>query len=83
MRRGIIAVGLASLLSFATPVYAADLTMPVKAPPPAAAPPPPVFEWWPALLLIPFAAAAVCLAVCQDNDRPGPVSAGGPFPGPI
>ena len=81
MRRGIIAVGLACLLSFAAPVHAADLTMPVKAPPPVAAPPPPVFEWWPLLLLIPV---AVCIAVCSQHDeRPVPVSAGGPFPGRI
>jgi hypothetical protein len=81
MRRGIIAVGLACLLSFSAPVYAADLGMPVKAPPPAAAPPPPVFEWWPLLFLIPI---GVCIAVCgQDDDRPAPVSAGGPFPGRI
>ena len=79
MRRKILAIGMAWLLSFMAPVYAADLTMPVKAPPPAVAPPPPEFEWWPALLLIPFAAVAVCAAVCShDNERP--VSAGGPFP---
>ena len=76
MRRGILAVGLAFLLSFSAPVHAADLVMPVKAPPPVVEAPPPVFEWWPLLLLIPV---AVCIAVCsQDNERP--VSAGGPFP---
>ena len=79
MRRGIISIGLAFLLSFSAPVYAADLGMPVKAPPPAEAPPPPVFEWWPLLLLIPI---GVCIAVCgHHEDRPPPVSAGGPFSG--
>ena len=79
MRRGILAVGLACLLSFSAPVYAADLGMPVKAPPPAAEPAPVAFEWWPLLLLIPI---GVCIAVCShhDHETPPPVSAGGPFP---
>ncbi len=61
--RGILAMGVAVLLSVTAPVYAADLEMPVKAPPP-----PPVapveFDWWPLLLLIPI---AVCIAECPSH----------------
>ena len=79
MRSKIVAIGLACLLSFAAPVYGADLVMPVKAPPPVVAPPPVAFEWWPLLFLIPV---AVCIAVCsQHEDRP--VSPGGGFRGGI
>jgi hypothetical protein len=75
MRRSILAVGLACLLSVTAPVYAADLGMPVKAPPPVEAPPP-VFDLWPLLLLIPI---GVCAAVCfRHGEEVVPVSAGAP-----
>jgi len=67
MRRSILAIGLALLLTFTTvvrPVSAAD--MPVKAPPP-----PPVeaveFCWWCLLLLVPV---IVCIAgACHHHEE--------------
>jgi hypothetical protein len=80
MRRIILAIGLACLLSFTSvtaPVTAADLTMPVKAPPPP--PPAEVVEFcWPCVLLA--AGAIACIALCfrHDEDRFVPVSPGAP-----
>jgi hypothetical protein len=75
MRRSILAIGLALLLSFTTvirPVSAAD--MPVKAPPPPA----PVvaeFCWLCLLVLIPI---GLCIAFCDDDDDRPAVSPGAP-----
>ena len=89
MRRRILAIGLACLLSvtsFASvtaPASAADLVMPVKAPPP---PPPVVAEFcWPCLL---FAAGIIggvlCAVLCHGHDNNiQPVSPGGPSVQPI
>lgn len=82
MRRGILAIGLACLLSFTTftsftaPVSAADLTMPVKAPPlpPEAAP----VEFCYACLLI-LVPIGLCIAFCnRHNNEVVPISAGAP-----
>jgi hypothetical protein len=76
--RGIIAIGLAGLLSFTSltgSVSAADLTMPVKAPPPAEAPPP-EFCWPCLLVLVPI---VVCIAddnVCPRGHEDRPVTSG-------
>jgi hypothetical protein len=76
MRRSILAMGLAFLLSFSAPLHAADLGMPVKAPPPVEAPPP-VVDLWPLLLLIPI---GVCAAVCFRHHKDVQcVSGGGCF----
>jgi hypothetical protein len=85
MRR-ILAVGSAALLAFTvttTPLSAADLGMPTKAPiykAPEAAPE--VFDWWPLLLL---AAVGIPLGLCiaevicpQSCSKP--VSGGGTVP---
>jgi hypothetical protein len=78
MRRRIIAIGLASLLtitSITAPASAAD--MPLKAPPPPVEPAPVVFEWWPLLFLIPV---GLCIAFCGKKDhRTECVSPGGCF----
>ena len=89
MRRSILAIGLACLLSVTSvtsvtaPASAADLVMPLKAPPP---PPPVVAEFcWPCLL---FAAGviggALCAALCHGHhNEVQPVSPGGPTVQPI
>ena len=69
MLRRIMAVGSAALLAFTvatTPVYAADLGMPTKAPVYKAEPAPVVEEFcWPCVLaLLAAAGLGVCLAEC-------------------
>jgi hypothetical protein len=82
MRRSILAIGLACLLSFTSftsftaPVSAADLTMPVKAPPPPEAAP---VEFCYACLLI-LVPIGLCIAFCNRNHENLPLSAGAPDP---
>jgi hypothetical protein len=79
MRRGILAIGLALVLSFTAiirPVSAAD--MPLKAPPP---PPPVVAEFcWPCILIAAgIIGGALCAALCHHgNNNIQPVSPGAP-----
>jgi hypothetical protein len=87
MRRQILAVGSAALLAFTvttTPLSAADLGMPTKAPiykaPVEAAPV--VFDWWPLLLL---AAVGIPLGLCIaevicPQECTKPVTGGGTVP---
>ena len=68
MRRRLFAVGLAGLLAFnatATPLFAADLGMPLKAPPIVAPPPEDVTP----ILIAAAAAAAIgaCIALCFEQ----------------
>ena len=74
MRRRIIAIGLAGLLAFnatATPVFAADLGMPLKAPPIVA--PPPEVDWLPlAAAALIATGVALCIALCEENHGPTP-----------
>ena len=76
MRRSILAIGLACLLSFTSftaPVSAADLTMPVKAPPPPEAAP---VEFCYACLLI-LVPIGLCIAFCNRHGHENvPVSPG-------
>jgi hypothetical protein len=86
MRRRILAVGSAILLGFTvttTPLSAADLGMPTKAPiykaPVEAAP---VFDWWPLLFI---AAIGIPLGLCIaevicPNNCTTPVTGGGTVP---
>lgn len=72
MRRGILAIGLALLLSFTAiirPVSAAD--MPLKAPPP---PPPVVAEFcWPCILIAAgIIAGVICAVECPGHKNPPP-----------
>ena len=75
MRRSILAIGLACLLSFTSftaPVSAADLTMPVKAPPPPEAAP--EFCYACLLILVPI---GLCIAFCNRHGHETvPVSPG-------
>jgi hypothetical protein len=77
MRRRILAIGLACLLSVTSvtsvtaPASAADLVMPVKAPPP---PPPVVAEFcWPCLLIAAgIIAGVICAVECPGHKNPPP-----------
>ncbi len=64
--RGILAIGLACLLSVTAPVYAADLAMPVKAPP-VEAPPPPEFDATGLLIAAVVIGIGVCIALCPSH----------------
>lgn len=81
--RGILAVALACFLSIASPAFAADLTMPVKAPPLVAPPPEPVFDYTGLLLgAAIIGGIAACVALCAPGHEQEfvsqPVSPGSP-----
>jgi hypothetical protein len=89
MRR-ILAVGSAALLAFTvttTPLSAADLGMPTKAPiykAPEAAPA--EFDWLPFLFLLAFVPLGLCIAevICPPGGPPPPATSGGnPHPEPV
>ena len=73
MRRRLIALGLAGLLTFnavPTPLFAADLGMPLKAPPIVAPPPEDVMP-----IIIGFAVLAAigtCIALCEQQSCNSP-----------
>ena len=74
MRRRLIAVGLAGLLAFnatATPLFAADLGMPLKAPP-IVAPPPETDVAVIAAAAAVAAAVALCIALCEQQSCNSP-----------
>jgi len=74
MRRRLIAVGLAGLLAFnatATPLFAADLGMPLKAPP-IVAPPPETDVAVIAAAAAVAAAVALCIAFCEQQSCNSP-----------
>jgi hypothetical protein len=73
MRRRLIAVGLAGLLAFnatATPLFAADLGMPLKAPPIVAPPPEDLTPIVVAALIA--IAIGVCIAECPQQSCNSP-----------
>jgi hypothetical protein len=73
MRRRFIALSLAGLLAFnttATPLLAADLGMPLKAPPIVAPPPEDVMPIVVAALI--FIAIGVCIAECPHQECHSP-----------
>jgi hypothetical protein len=73
MRRRLIAVGLAGLLAFnatATPLFAADLGMPLKAPPIVAPPPEDVMPVVIAFMVL--AAVGTCIALCPSQSCNSP-----------
>ena len=74
MRRRLIAVGLAGLLAFnasATPLFAADLGMPLKAP--AIVAPPPETDVVPVIVAFALAAAiGACIALCEQQSCNSP-----------
>jgi hypothetical protein len=73
MRRRLIAIGLAGLLAFnatTTPVFAADLGMPLKAPPIVAPPPEDMLPIVIAFLLA--AGIGVCIAECFHQECHSP-----------
>jgi hypothetical protein len=74
MRRRIIALGLAGLMTLnvtATPVSAADLGMPLKAPPIVA--PPPEVDIVPIMIAVALAAAiGACVALCPQQSCNSP-----------
>ncbi len=84
--RGILAIGLACLLTIASPAFAADLnmpSMPVKAPPLVAPPPEPVFDYTGLLLgAAIIGGIAACVAWCAPGHEQEfvsqPVSPGSP-----
>ena len=82
MRRSILAIGLACLLSFSSvtaPVSAADLTMPVKAPPPVVVPVVAEFCWPCLLLAAGIIAGVICAVECRGhNEEIRPVTDGAP-----
>jgi len=75
MRRGLIAIGLAGLLAFnattTTPIFAADLGMPLKAPP-IVAPPPETDVAVIAAAAAVAAAVALCIALCEQQSCNSP-----------
>ena len=74
MRRRLITVGLAGLLAFnatATPLFAADLGMPLKAPP-IVAPPPETDVAVIAAAAAVAAAVALCIALCEQQSCNSP-----------
>ena len=74
MRRRLIAIGLAGLLAFnatTTPVFAADLGMPLKAPP-IVAPPPETDVAVIAAAAAVAAAVALCIALCEQQSCNSP-----------
>ena len=74
MRRRLIALGLAGLLTFnaiPTPLFAADLGMPLKAPPIVA--PPPAEDIMPVVIaFMVLAAAGTCIALCSQQSCNSP-----------
>ena len=73
MRRRFIALGLAGLLTFnaiPTPLFAADLGMPLKAPPIVAPPPEDIMPIVVAGLII--IAAGICIAECFHQECHSP-----------
>jgi len=74
MRRRLIAAGLAGLLTFnaiPTPLFAADLGMPLKAPP-IVAPPPETDVAVIAAAAAVAAAVALCIALCPQQECHSP-----------
>jgi hypothetical protein len=79
MRR-ILAIGSAALLAFTvttTPLSAADLGMPLKAPPIVAAPA--EVDYWPIFFAALIATGVgLCIALCEEHhERQGPTTTGG------
>ncbi len=77
--RGILAIVLACMLSFTTPLSAADLGLPVKAPPPPAVVPAEEFDYLPLVLgALVVAGIVVCVLECRGHHEapPPPVSPG-------
>ncbi len=75
MRRGIIAVGMAGLLAFtvtATPVPAADLGMPVKAPPITEPVTEPVDYTGVVVAVLVATAIGACIALCSQQSCNSP-----------
>ena len=74
MRRGLIAIGLAGLLAFnattTTPIFAADLGMPLKAPPIVAPPPEDVMPIVIGFMVL--AAIGTCIALCPQQSCNSP-----------
>ena len=73
MRRRLIAIGLAGLLTFnavPTPLFAADLGMPLKAPPIVAPPPEDVMPIVVAFMVL--AAIGTCIALCPQQSCNSP-----------
>ena len=73
MRRRLIALGLAGLLTFnavPTPLFAADLGMPLKAPPIVAPPPEDVMPVVVAFMVL--AAIGTCIALCPSQSCNSP-----------
>ena len=73
MRRRLIAAGLAGLLTFnavPTPLFAADLGMPLKAPPIVAPPPEDVMPVVVAFMVL--AAIGTCIALCPQQSCNSP-----------
>ena len=73
MRRRFIALGLAGLLTFnaiPTPLFAADLGMPLKAPPIVAPPPEDVMPIVIAFMVL--AAIGTCIALCPQQSCNSP-----------
>ena len=73
MRRRLIAAGLAGLLTFnavPTPLFAADLGMPLKAPPVVAPPPEDVMPVVIAFMVL--AAIGTCIALCPQQSCNSP-----------
>ena len=84
MRR-IVAIGSAALLAFtvtATPVPAADLGMPLKAPPIVA---PVEVDYWPIFFAALIATGVgLCIALCEEHhEEHRPATTGGNSPGAL
>ena len=73
MRRRLIAAGLAGLLTFnavPTPLFAADLGMPLKAPPIVAPPPEDIMPIVIGFMVL--AAIGTCIALCPQQECHSP-----------
>ena len=73
MRRRLIAAGLAGLLTFnavPTPLFAADLGMPLKAPPIVAPPPEDIMPIVIGFMVL--AAIGTCIALCEQQSCNSP-----------
>jgi len=73
MRRRLIAIGLAGLLTFnavPTPLFAADLGMPLKAPPIVAPPPEDIMPIVIGFMVL--AAIGTCIALCPQQSCNSP-----------